>query len=156
MESFLADRHMLYLTSSFLSLYIFGFVVYRLYLHPLAKFPGPKLAAIIRYYEAYYDVIKGGQYTFKIAELHKEYGIFITVLTKMHHESAYTLIPFKKVLSFGLALMSFTSTSQASMKRYIDKMAVGTDILGCIRHLERPILPFVPPTTICTNNGEQP
>ena len=47
---------------------------YRLYLHPLAHFPGPKLAAISRWYEAYYDVVQGGQYTFKIAELHKEYG----------------------------------------------------------------------------------
>jgi hypothetical protein len=47
---------------------------YRLFLHPLAKFPGPKLAAITRYYEAYYDVIQNGQYTFKIVELHKKYG----------------------------------------------------------------------------------
>ena len=45
-----------------------------LYLHPLAKFPGPKLAAVTRYYEAYYDIIKNGQYTFRIAEMHKRYG----------------------------------------------------------------------------------
>ncbi|KAK2768536.1 hypothetical protein FQN54_000392 [Arachnomyces sp. PD_36] len=54
--------------------YFIGLIIYRLFFDSLSKFPGPKLAAITRYYEAYYDVVKGGQYTFKIAELHKEYG----------------------------------------------------------------------------------
>ena len=49
-------------------------VVYRLWLHPLAIFPGPKLAAITRYYEAYYDVWKGGMYIFEIEKMHKKYG----------------------------------------------------------------------------------
>lgn len=48
--------------------------VYRLYLSPLAKFPGPKLAAVSLWYEFYYDVVKRGRYTWKIAELHKQYG----------------------------------------------------------------------------------
>lgn len=54
--------------------YLVTLASYRLFLHPLATFPGPKLAAITRYYEAYYDIVKNGEYTFKIAELHKEYG----------------------------------------------------------------------------------
>lgn len=49
-------------------------VFYRLFLHPLAVFPGPKLAAVTRWYEGYYDVIQNGQYTFKIKELHQKYG----------------------------------------------------------------------------------
>jgi hypothetical protein len=49
-------------------------VFYRLFLHPLARFPGPRLAAISRWYEGYYDVVQRGQYTLKIAELHKKYG----------------------------------------------------------------------------------
>ncbi|KAH6845701.1 cytochrome P450 [Chaetomium sp. MPI-CAGE-AT-0009] len=52
---------------------------YRLFLHPLARFPGPKLAAISRWYEAYYDVVQNGQYTKKIAELHKQYGPIIRI-----------------------------------------------------------------------------
>lgn len=52
--------------------------VYRLFLHPLARFPGPKVAAISRWYEAYYDVVQNGQYTFKIAEMHKKYGMYFT------------------------------------------------------------------------------
>jgi hypothetical protein len=47
---------------------------YRVFLHPLAKFPGPKLAAVTRWYEAYYDLVLEGRYTFKIAEMHKTYG----------------------------------------------------------------------------------
>ena len=52
---------------------VFG-VLYRLLFHPLAKFPGPKLAAATQWYEFYYDCIQYGQYTFKIAEMHSKYG----------------------------------------------------------------------------------
>lgn len=55
-------------------LYTVVLVIYRLYFSPLAKFPGPKLAAATLWYEFYYDIIKTGQYTFKIRELHAKYG----------------------------------------------------------------------------------
>lgn len=47
---------------------------YRLYLSPLSKIPGPKLAALTRLYEAYYDCIKPGQFTFETDRLHEKYG----------------------------------------------------------------------------------
>ena len=56
------------------AVYFISLAFYRLTFHPLAGFPGPWLAAISRYYEAYYDVVQNGQYTFKIKELHKQYG----------------------------------------------------------------------------------
>jgi hypothetical protein len=55
-------------------IYLLGLGVYRLYLSPLATFPGPKLAALSNWYEFYYDVIQEGQFTFHIQELHKQYG----------------------------------------------------------------------------------
>ncbi|KAK3329992.1 cytochrome P450 [Apodospora peruviana] len=59
--------------------YLVTLAFYRLFLHPIAHFPGPKLAAVTRYYEAYYDVVKDGQYTFKIAEMHKKYGPIVRI-----------------------------------------------------------------------------
>lgn len=53
---------------------IYG-VIYRLFLSPLAKIPGPKLAALTSWYEFYYDVIKPGKYVWKIKDLHTEYGV---------------------------------------------------------------------------------
>lgn len=48
--------------------------VYRLYLHPLRKFPGPRLAAIAGWYAAYWDCFGQGGYTAHVIELHKQYG----------------------------------------------------------------------------------
>ena len=53
--------------------------IYRLYLSPIASFPGPKLAALTLWYEFYYDLIKHGRYTWKIGELHKQYGPVIRI-----------------------------------------------------------------------------
>lgn len=55
-------------------LYLVALGVYRLYLHPLAKFPGPKLAALTFNYEFYYNAIKKGSFIFATQELHKKYG----------------------------------------------------------------------------------
>ncbi len=48
---------------------------YRLYFHPLASFPSPKLAAVSHLYEGYYDIICKGRYIFKIEKMHKQYGL---------------------------------------------------------------------------------
>ncbi|OAQ97404.1 hypothetical protein LLEC1_02670 [Akanthomyces lecanii] len=53
--------------------------VYRLWYSPIAHLPGPKLAALTQYYEFYYDIILGGQYTFRIVEMHKQYGPVVRI-----------------------------------------------------------------------------
>lgn len=57
------------------ALYLVGLSVYRLYLSPLSHFPGPKLAALTKWYEFYYDVLLQGQFTFRIQKMHKRYGM---------------------------------------------------------------------------------
>lgn len=56
------------------ALYGAGLAIYRLFLSPLAKFPGPKLAALTRKYESYYEAYQNYEYLWKIKELHKQYG----------------------------------------------------------------------------------
>ena len=53
--------------------------IYRMYLSPVASFPGPRLAALTFWYEFYYDVIKHGRYTWKIGELHTLYGPIVRI-----------------------------------------------------------------------------
>ena len=55
-------------------LYAAALVVYRLYFHPLAHIPGPRLAITTYLYEWYYDLYLSGQYTFQLKALHKKFG----------------------------------------------------------------------------------
>lgn len=69
-------RVMLYLAALVIvwASYVLGLVIYRLWFSPLAKFPGPKIAAATLWYETYHDAFRWGQYTFEIAKMHEKYG----------------------------------------------------------------------------------
>ncbi|KAF4987439.1 hypothetical protein FDECE_15429 [Fusarium decemcellulare] len=54
--------------------YVVVTCIYRLYLSPLAKFPGPKIAALTPWYNGYHDLVNGGQYIWVIEEMHRKYG----------------------------------------------------------------------------------
>ena len=70
----------LLLSTIALILYPILLIIYRLYFHPLAAFPGPKLAAATKWYEFYYDVIAGhGLFADKVREMHKTYGPIIRI-----------------------------------------------------------------------------
>ncbi|TGO66285.1 hypothetical protein BOTNAR_0064g00230 [Botryotinia narcissicola] len=54
-------------------------IIYRLYFHPLSKFPGPILPAVTLWSEFYHECIQPGQYFLKIAQWHEKYGPIIRI-----------------------------------------------------------------------------
>ncbi|KAL0264722.1 hypothetical protein SLS55_000673 [Diplodia seriata] len=67
-------RHPFLVLASPAVLWVLGLGIYRLFFHPIAKFPGPKLAGLTYWYETYHDFLRGGKYTEKISDLHDKYG----------------------------------------------------------------------------------
>lgn len=67
------------------ALYWCGLVVYRLYAHPLSRFPGPRVAAVTSWYEAYYEIVLKGQYSRQISKLHDQYGPVVRVTPNELH-----------------------------------------------------------------------
>lgn len=64
------------LTFAFL-IYRLAKTVYNVYFHPLAKFPGPKLAAATHLYEFYWSIVRDGEFIWEIERMHKKYGMCI-------------------------------------------------------------------------------
>ncbi|KAM5433665.1 hypothetical protein McanMca71_003350 [Microsporum canis] len=78
------------LSSGLLALCAIGFsvailFVYQLRFSPLAGVPGPRAAAVTRWYEFYWECIKQGRYTFKIEELHRRYGPVVRISPREVH-----------------------------------------------------------------------
>ena len=59
--------------------YLSMVILYRLYLSPLAKFPGPKLAAVTTLYEFYFNAFRRVSFFQQIKRLHDRYGMFFCV-----------------------------------------------------------------------------
>jgi hypothetical protein len=54
--------------------YVLYTVLYRLYFHPLAHIPGPKLAAVTFLYQSYFSLVSGSRFYAQIGKLHAAYG----------------------------------------------------------------------------------
>ncbi|KAI0838618.1 cytochrome P450 [Hypoxylon sp. FL0890] len=68
-----------------ISCYVFALGLYRLYLSPLAKIPGPKLAALTTWYNAYYDLWQRGQYVWVVEDMHRKYGPIVRIRPDVVH-----------------------------------------------------------------------
>ncbi|TGJ85578.1 hypothetical protein E0Z10_g3226 [Xylaria hypoxylon] len=76
-----------WLAASCVILYTLSLGIYRVYISPLASIPGPKLAALTSWVEAYYELLhgEGGQFMFKYREWHEEYGPIIRITPNEVH-----------------------------------------------------------------------
>ena len=58
-----------------LTVFLSAKIVYRLKLHPLAAFPGPRLAAVTSMYGGFYDLsFSSSSYVKELPALHAKYG----------------------------------------------------------------------------------
>jgi len=76
-SSFLQEisfQHCLLAASLALATWLSVEIVHRLFLGPLAVFPGPRLAALTGWYETYFDCWKRGRYWVEIEKMHEQYG----------------------------------------------------------------------------------
>lgn len=67
--------------------------LYRITFHPLASFPGPKLAGMTLWYEFYYDFFLRGRYVFKVKEMHEKYGPIVRVTPDELHVNDPSFVP---------------------------------------------------------------
>lgn len=67
--------------------YFIALVFYRLYLHPLSKYPGPKLAAVSCLYRAYHQTWRDGRLVEQLTHLHEVYGKLSLLSISLYHRS---------------------------------------------------------------------
>ncbi|KAL4813780.1 cytochrome P450 [Aspergillus spinulosporus] len=73
-----AYTSLLVLAGALISYSLF-YVCYTFYWHPLARFPGPPLAALTRFYRAYIDISWKHSFVHHLGELHEKYGDIIRI-----------------------------------------------------------------------------
>jgi hypothetical protein len=74
MTELLEPSRLLLTLAAALLLYLTVGAIRRVYFSPLAKFPGPKFAALTLWNEFYWDVVKRGLFMWRIQEMHDKYG----------------------------------------------------------------------------------
>ncbi|KUJ06618.1 cytochrome P450 [Mollisia scopiformis] len=75
----------------------------RRYFHPLSHIPGPLMASMTGWYEAYYDVVTGGTYVKEYTWMYKRYGP--VVRTSPNHVHVDNLEFYKKIFNIRTMYM---------------------------------------------------
>ncbi|GME42310.1 cytochrome p450 [Neofusicoccum parvum] len=112
-----------------LTLWVVGLGIYRLYFHPIAKFPGPKLAGLTYWYETYHDFYRRGEYTRTISKLHDRYGPIIRINPDELHvrdpkfiDSLYSYTSKRGITSWFTGPFDFGGTYFGSLTHELHRM----------------------------------
>lgn len=101
--------------------YIAYIVVYRLFFHPLAQIPGPRLAGLTFLYQTYFSFKDGSRFYQQVGLLHKQYGPIVRItpnevsLSNPEHYETIYYVGSKYAKdpryydAFGMEYASFTS-----------------------------------------------
>lgn len=79
----LVDNYLAVLITTVVIYLVFS-TIYNRYLHPLARFPGPRWGGITRFYSCYL-VLRGNEHEL-LLELHKKYGTHTLSANGTWHE----------------------------------------------------------------------
>ncbi|TGZ79934.1 cytochrome P450 [Ascodesmis nigricans] len=64
-----------------------GLAIYRVYFHPLSRFPGPTAAKLTEFYRFYWNYVRKGGLVFEVERLHAKYGPVIRISPNELHFS---------------------------------------------------------------------
>lgn len=67
--------------------WIVGRAIYNVYFHPLAGFPGPRMAAATVWWKIHLELVKQESMSLKLWDLHAKYGVFtlgLTLVSNIH------------------------------------------------------------------------
>ena len=115
-ETPLTWLHLLTVVAAVWACYIVYGAIWRLYLSPIAKFPGPKWAALTLWYEFYFDIVKASciLYSFSLsfndsALSYEQRGQYFKEIDRMH--SVYGKHHMPSLSFTALFSRSLTSSS---------------------------------------------
>ncbi|KAF2447649.1 benzoate 4-monooxygenase cytochrome P450 [Karstenula rhodostoma CBS 690.94] len=118
-------------------LYSIWRLLYNVYFHPLAKFPGPWWAGATSYVEAYFDIAKGGRYFAEIEAMHARYGSIVRITpTELSirdaefYENIYGTMNARREIDETLAKMTTSPTSVISTVKHDHHRARRNPLLG--------------------------
>jgi cytochrome P450 len=69
-----------------------GVAVYNIYFHPLARVPGPKVAAATSLYKTYYNATDGSKFYLQIEKLHQQFGMLLPLAQALQLTSSGPVI----------------------------------------------------------------
>ncbi|CAI7609831.1 unnamed protein product [Penicillium pancosmium] len=122
-------------------------IIYRVHIHPLSKFPGPRLAALTGLYEIYFAAWGTGSFEDEIDRMHEEYGPVVRITPDEVHvqdqfynaQHADSWIKGTKAIHSGRHQSGYTSPSFQIRKRSMSRVRsiLQVEVHQIIRELVR-------------------